>query len=95
MLIVSTNVGGIKEVLPGYMARLSDPQAEPFIEALSNCIKNDILRPGGQIDAWKMHNDICRMYNWHDVAERTEQVYHALPPVATRDVKNTFFCCNK
>ena len=27
------------------------------------------------VDPFKMHEEVKNMYNWHDVAERTEKVY--------------------
>jgi len=69
--LVSTNVGGIPEVLPPNMVRLADPRADKLTEALTQAIEQLHERP----DPRWLHAEITRMYSWESVAYRTEKVY--------------------
>lgn len=71
LLCVSTNVGGIPEVLPPGMIYLSPARPKPLIEQLENAIKNV-----KNIPCTKMHETVKSIYSWHNVSERTEKVYH-------------------
>jgi phosphatidylinositol glycan class A protein len=70
LLCVSTNVGGVPEVLPPEMIYLAPARPKPLIEQLENVIKNY-----KNIPCTKMHETVKRLYSWHNVAERTERVY--------------------
>eukprot|EP01083_Nonionella_stella_P023057 63743_1 len=70
LFVVSTRVGGVPEVLPDGLIRLADPTVDDVTEALAEAISN--VRT---YDAIAMHERICRVYSWHDVAARTERVY--------------------
>lgn len=70
LFVVSTRVGGVPEVLPEHMIKYAEPNAADIVEALSDAIpiaKN--IRPQ------ELHRQVKEMYNWHDVAARTEAVY--------------------
>jgi phosphatidylinositol glycan class A protein len=70
LFVVSTKVGGVPEILPENMIQFAEPHAADIIETLSDAIphaKNS--RP------MELHSRVKHMYNWHDVAERTERVY--------------------
>jgi len=41
-------------------------------KALDEAIQ--IQRGGNQIDAWEAHYRVREMYNWYNIAERTEKV---------------------
>ena len=41
-------------------------------EALHEAI--ELRRSGQQLDAWECHRRVTDMYNWYDIAERTEKV---------------------
>jgi len=41
-------------------------------EALHEAI--ELQRSGQQLDAWECHQRVTDMYNWYDIAERTEKV---------------------
>ena len=41
-------------------------------EALHEAI--EVQRSGQQLDAWVSHQRVTDMYNWYDIAERTEKV---------------------
>jgi phosphatidylinositol glycan class A protein len=70
--VVSTNVGGIPEVLPPDLVHLADPRADKLAEALTRAIGSINERPS---PIW-LHEQIKRMYSWETVASRTEKVYN-------------------
>ena len=70
LLCVSTNVGGVPEVLPPDMIYLSPAKPEPIIENLELAIKQT-----KNIPCTKMHETIKSLYSWQNVAERAEKVY--------------------
>jgi phosphatidylinositol N-acetylglucosaminyltransferase subunit A len=71
---VSTNVGGIPEVLPETMINLSEPNVKDLINSLRKAIQRHKLndRP----NHFEMHERIKQMYNWRNIAKRTEIVYN-------------------
>lgn len=71
LLVVSTKVGGIPEVLPNHMIILALPDEDHLTVALSEAIEK--IQSG--FDASGFHEEIKQMYSWPDVAERTEAVY--------------------
>eukprot|EP00455_Lapot_gusevi_P041136 TRINITY_DN4740_c0_g2_i1.p1 TRINITY_DN4740_c0_g2~~TRINITY_DN4740_c0_g2_i1.p1 ORF type:complete len:510 (+),score=77.02 TRINITY_DN4740_c0_g2_i1:68-1597(+) len=80
LFTVSTRVGGVPEVLPDHLIRLAEPNPQDIVEALCEAIPQV-----KKIDPWELHHEVRRMYNWHDVAERTEHVYDRImnhPPQA-------------
>lgn len=70
LLVVSTNVGGIPEVLPEHMARLADPDPAELIEAV--CASIPLIR---NVDPHAFHQEIVQSYSWDNVAARTDRVY--------------------
>ena len=72
LLVVSTKVGGIPEVLPPDMLILCEPDEDHLAKTLSHVIEA-ISR--GEIDTSSFHQRISQMYSWSDVAARTEAVY--------------------
>ena len=71
LLCVSTNVGGIPEVLPPDMIYLAPAKTKPLIDQLEIAIgkyKN--------IQSTKMHETVKKLYSWHAVSEKTEKVYY-------------------
>ena len=73
LLVVSTNVGGVPEVLPSDMMLL----AEPCVSSLVTELKSAIQRQGGPraADAWDFHRRVDNMYSWARVAKETTGVY--------------------
>jgi len=73
LLVVSTNVGGVPEVLEPDMIVLCDPN----VEALVRGVRKAIERQEGNraLDPWDAHRRIERMYSWHRVAVQTVRVY--------------------
>ncbi|KAM5582281.1 phosphatidylinositol N-acetylglucosaminyltransferase subunit A [Rosa sericea] len=70
LLTVSTRVGGVPEVLPDDMVVLAKPDPSDMVQAIEKAIS---ILPN--IDPEEMHNRMKELYNWHDVAKRTEIVY--------------------
>merc|ERR1712070_91151 len=95
LLVGSTDVGGVPEVLPPHMVRLAAPRADEIVEALSRALDEliEVVEdPKGQEKrAFEFHEEVKQMYDWHDVARRTELVYNSLmdpertPNVSLRD----------
>lgn len=72
LLVVSTRVGGVPEVLPDDMIILTSPDEIHLFMAIESAI--DKLR-SGKIVTDKFHDRVSEMYSWHSVAERTERAY--------------------
>eukprot|EP00980_Cylindrotheca_fusiformis_P002842 scaffold672_cov126-Cylindrotheca_fusiformis.AAC.43 len=73
LLVVSTNVGGVPEVLPSpEMVILCDPDVEALVEGVKEAVKRQESEPVDPIEA---HRQIETMYSWHRVAQQTVQVY--------------------
>ncbi|KAJ8751541.1 hypothetical protein K2173_016776 [Erythroxylum novogranatense] len=70
LLTVSTRVGGVPEVLPEDMAVLAKPDPGDMVQAIRKAIS---LLP--KIDPQVMHERMRKLYDWRDVAKRTEIVY--------------------
>ncbi|CAN0829044.1 Phosphatidylinositol N-acetylglucosaminyltransferase subunit A [Linum grandiflorum] len=70
LLTVSTRVGGVPEVLPDDMIVLAQPDPTDMVQAIKKAIS---LLP--EIDPQVMHERMKKLYDWHDVAKRTEIVY--------------------
>lgn len=74
LLVVSTKVGGIPEVLPSDMIFLCETTVWDIVSKLSGAIKHILVQP---VDSVAFHTRIKSMYSWENVAERTEKVYFA------------------
>ncbi|XP_031393492.1 phosphatidylinositol N-acetylglucosaminyltransferase subunit A isoform X2 [Punica granatum] len=70
LLTVSTRVGGVPEVLPDDMVVLAEPDPVDMVRAIKKAIA---LLP--RIDPQEMHARMKKLYDWRDVARRTEIVY--------------------
>lgn len=90
LYVVSTNVGGIPEVLPqGKMMRLSEPSVSSMVESLSEVIATEIdTDKEGSVktnfDSFELHENIRSMYSWDYVTNKTMSVYREiihLPPL--------------
>jgi phosphatidylinositol N-acetylglucosaminyltransferase subunit A len=79
LLVVSTNVGGVPEVLPeDDMIVLCDPNVDALVDGLTKAIERQqqkqhqssgILLP--PVDPIEAHHRITHMYSWHRVAVQT------------------------
>lgn len=70
LLVVSTRVGGVPEVLPEEMLVLADPSPAGLVEA----VEQALLRVAS-VDPIQQHAAVRRMYSWGGIAQRTERVY--------------------
>jgi len=84
LLVVSTNVGGVPEVLEPDMIVLCDPNVEALVQGVQTAIERQ--EGEGALDPWDAHRRIERMYSWHRVAVQTVQVYDRI----IRDKPTTF-----
>ena len=73
---MSTNVGGIPEVLPPDMVYLADPEESAIEARLEEAIKKV-----KNIPSQEYHDRVKSLYSWRRVAAKTEVVY--------RDIMNT------
>lgn len=71
LLVVSTNVGGVPEVLPPEMRYLAPPKKDDLVLALKQA-----LEQAHNVPSHKFHEMVKDMYSWHHVAIRTEKVYN-------------------
>lgn len=72
LLIVSTSVGGIPEILPGYILMLSKPTIDSIFLTLTNAIYKIKTESFNKL---KRHNEIKKMYSWNLVSRRIRKVY--------------------
>ena len=70
LLVVSTSVGGVPEVLPDDLIFLSDPDVSALVRGLELAIAKKAT-----VDPWGTHKRIKEMYSWSRVANETVQVY--------------------
>lgn len=86
LLIVSTMVGGIPEVLPDHMTvHAKETSLSSLIAATNEGIR---LIKSGEIDTSSFHREVSAMYNWLDVAKRTVEIYNDIYKDASPDDKN-------
>ncbi|QLG70695.1 hypothetical protein HG535_0A06370 [Zygotorulaspora mrakii] len=86
LLIVSTRVGGIPEVLPSHMTvHANETSVSSLVEATNEGIRQIRL---GKIETSSFNDEISKMYNWVDVAERTVNVYRGIYSDQTPEDKN-------
>lgn len=70
LLVVSTDVGGIPEVLPAGMAYMAKPDAKSLCVQLFRAIQDY-----DKISCSEMHQIVKNTYSWRMVAQRTEFAY--------------------
>ena len=73
LLVVSTNVGGVPEVLPDDMILLAEPNVPSLVENLLRAIQRQ--QSEHRVDPWQTHERVQQMYSWRRVAVETELVY--------------------
>lgn len=73
--VVTTNVGGIPEVLPDDMVWLASPETNSLLAAINQAL--DDKKNGRIVEPIECHRRISSYYQWVDVAERTQNVYKA------------------
>ncbi len=75
LLVVTTRVGGIPEVLPNHMTVFANPSVESLTKNTLRAIK---LIETKSVNTSSFHDEISKLYGWMDVAKRTENVYNHL-----------------
>ena len=70
LYIVSTQVGGVSEVLPLSMIKFAEPNAASLADALM-----EAMTLSKNVIPFQFHERVKTMYSWLDVARRTEIVY--------------------
>ena len=70
LMVVSTDVGGVPEVLPPHMALLSPPEESKLFKQL--CIA---IQKIDKTDTSGFYDECKDIYSWWQIAERTERVY--------------------
>jgi phosphatidylinositol glycan class A protein len=75
MLVVSTAVGGVPEVLPPDIVTLADPTVDGITAAVAIAIARATTRTAAE--KRHQHDRVARMYDWRVVALRTQKVYTA------------------
>ncbi|KAL3762592.1 hypothetical protein ACHAWU_005795 [Discostella pseudostelligera] len=71
LFVVSTNVGGVPEVLPPDMVVLADPDVDSLVKGLSTAISEKIVA----VDPFEFHQRVKDMYSWRKVSMQTTKVY--------------------
>jgi len=90
--VVSTNVGGIPELLPADMIVLAEPNEEAIVSGLEGAIQ--AFKNGTDTSPWTVHFYIDKHYSWDDVARKTEIVYeNALqqPQLRVKQLRQRFW----
>jgi phosphatidylinositol N-acetylglucosaminyltransferase subunit A len=77
LLVVSTNVGGIPEVLPPDLIYLAEPNGSAMVECLVAAI-HQYETNNAHYDPLATHERIKQMYSWDRVAIETEHVYETI-----------------
>ncbi|KAG7669225.1 hypothetical protein Ndes2526B_g05523 [Nannochloris sp. 'desiccata'] len=75
LLVVSTRVGGVPEVLPPEMLVLADPSPEGVLSAIDTAVERVLNSP---VDVSHQHEEVTKMYSWHAMAQRTARVYDSV-----------------
>jgi len=74
--VVSTNVGGLPEVLPAPLIRLTDPTIEGLLYGVELALED--LKQKRFVPPAEAHKMVERIYSWHDVAKQTEEIYRTV-----------------
>ncbi|KAH8927170.1 glycosyltransferase family 4 protein [Atractiella rhizophila] len=74
LYVVATRVGGVPEVLPddGTMATWCEVDVDDVVRCVVQAVRR--VREGKHVP-WKSHERVRGMYDWDEVARRTEKVY--------------------
>lgn len=74
--VVTTNVGGIPEVLPPELIWLAPPSVDGLVQGLRRAIEH--RQAGRVLCPLEAHNRVRRFYRWSNVANRTKLIYDSL-----------------
>lgn len=83
--VVSTCVGGVPEVLPSCFLWLTDPSVKGLVEGLEQALSD--RENGKVIPPDEAHRRVASMYQWVDIASRTEVVYNQADKEPVDDFK--------
>ncbi|KAL7513494.1 hypothetical protein ACHAXN_010634 [Cyclotella atomus] len=75
LYVVSTNVGGVPEVLPEDMVELCEVDVDSLVGGLGRVIEKIDGSSNSVVDPWKFHERIKDCYSWERVAVETVDVY--------------------
>ncbi|KAM0677678.1 Phosphatidylinositol N-acetylglucosaminyltransferase GPI3 subunit [Binucleata daphniae] len=80
LYIVSTNVGGVNEVLPHKNIILTNLTKDDVVKGLNRCIANvysnkNTEKKGNSCDISKIIKDV---YNWENIAKKTHKLYTSI-----------------
>ena len=73
LMVVSTRVGGVTEVLPPHLLHTALPSVRALTTVLDDAIHT--CEQGEAVAPFDAHNCVKSMYTWQSVACRTEAVY--------------------
>jgi len=71
LAVVSSNVGGVHEVLPADILTLAPPEPQALADAVVRALT---IRKLPQA-VMAQHRKVAEMYSWHDVAQATAKIY--------------------
>ena len=91
LLVVSTCVGGVPEVLPHDMVLLAPPNVPALVENVKEAVKRQ-ANPETAVNPWKNHERLKQMYSWHRVAEQTTKVYDRIMRQERRSLSDRLEC---
>ena len=75
LYVVSTDVGGIPEVLPADTMELASPDVDSLCVALERALTR--VRSGEAPAPDSLHARVAQYYSWERIAARTERLYHS------------------
>jgi len=75
LLVVTTRVGGIPEVLPTDMTIFATPAVDSLVESTLRAIK---LIEERRVNSSKFQDEVKNIDDWEDVATRTQNVYDSI-----------------
>ncbi|BFZ53635.1 Phosphatidylinositol N-acetylglucosaminyltransferase GPI3 subunit [Savitreella phatthalungensis] len=98
LYVVCTRVGGVPEVLPSNMTSFARPEVDDLVRQTSRAIID--MKAGRITGGDKFHAQVCRMYSWTNIAERTERVYnhivsHHCAPLPLVDRLKKYYGCGR
>lgn len=88
LLVVSTRVGGIPEVLPDDLIYLTDPTVPALMKGLETAISD--LKKGKYTCPYLCNKQIRKFYHWENVTARTEKVYIKISSESVLSLKDQF-----
>jgi phosphatidylinositol glycan class A protein len=91
LLVVSTNVGGVPEVLPSDLVLLANPSITDMVECLMQAIEMQ-SHPETALDPFKTHERVKGMYSWRRVADETVRVYDRMMQREKMDIWGRLKC---